>query len=293
MLLHALRAALVRLVALKRLWLLYYLPGLILAALVALPARSIIAAWAGNTLAAARLGEGFDATFFIELFAFRGSALTPLLLLLLLLAPLYGLLQLFFSGGALKLLGSDHPWRPREFWDACGRYFGRIFRLFLWSLPLLLVLLLLPFLANLVKRLFWGKDPGDDITLWFSYVKMAGRFVSLMLWSLCFDYARILLVARNEKKSRRLLRPVLRFVWSHFGRLFTLALILAGVSLAGLLLYHLIARQLGASATTIVLLVICQQLFMLFRAGMRLLGLGAQVQLYLRLSGSRAEQAMA
>ena len=86
-----------------------------------------------------------------------------------------------------------------------------------------------PLLLKLPQRLLWGKDPGDNILLIFSYLKMAGRFLALMLWALFFDYGRILTIARNEKRSRRLLRPLLIFVWRHFGRLLLLSLILAVV----------------------------------------------------------------
>ncbi|HOT95686.1 MAG TPA: hypothetical protein PLG50_00155 [bacterium] len=281
---RTLSSALTRLVSLKRLWLLYYLPGLIFAALVAIPFRAVLSDWAGSTLAAGRLGEGLDMTFFIELIKYRGNALSPLLLLALLLALLYWLWLLFLSGGAVKLLGTDHPWRPREFWDACGRYFGRFLRIFLWSVPLLSLLLLFPWLLKLPERLIWGKDPGDNITLLLSYLKMASRFLALMLWALFFDYGRILTVARNEKRSRCLLRPLLLFLFHHFGRILLLAIFLSAISLVGILIYTLIANRLAASAAAALFLFIWQQLYMFFRAGMRLLGLGAQVQLYLRLA---------
>lgn len=286
MMLHALFTALNRLLSLKRLWLLFYLPGLLFAALVAIPFRAVIGNWAGSTLAAGRLGDGLDLTFWIELIRYRGAALLPLLLLAFLLALLYWFWLLFLSGGALKLLGSDHPWRAREFWDACGRYFGRFCRLFLWSLPLLALLLLLPLLLKLPQRLIWGKDPGDNILLIFSYLKMAGRFLALMLWALFFDYGRILTIARNEKRSRRLLRPLLIFVWRHFGRLLLLSLILAALSIIGLLLYNLIASRIAAPLAAGLLLFFWQQLYMLFRAGLRLLSLGAQTHYFLHLARS-------
>jgi hypothetical protein len=285
MILRALQSTLTRIWLLKRLWLLYYLTGFLFAALVAIPARSIISSYAGNTLMAGRLSGRMDLTFLIELLQYRGEAIKPLFLITLLLAALFWLLLLFLSGGTLKLLGKDHPYRPREFWDACGRYFGRFVRLFLWSLPLLALLLLLPSLVTLVERIIWGKDPAEPVAQWCTYIKMGGRYLALLLWAVCFDYARITAMQKNEKKTRRLLLPLLRFIGSHFVRLSMLALLLAVLSLLALGVYLLIAGWLRApSAVVITLLFLWQQLYMLLRAGLRLLSLGSQLKLYQEIS---------
>ena len=284
MIARTLHSALTRLFALKRLWLVYYLSGLVFAAVVALPATSIVSNFAGQTLTAERLSGFMDINFIIELFHYHGSALGAILPLLIMTAFLFWLLMLFFSGGALKLMAGDHPYRPREFWDACGRYFGRFLRLLLWSLPLLALFFLLPALANLVEKLFWGKDPGDNITYWSGIAKMGLRYLALMLWALFFDYARILAVQKNEKRTRRLAIAALQFTSRNLGRIFALALLLALISLLGLVIYNPVADLLHAPSTGIIaLLFLWQQLYMFFRAGVRLLTHGSQMKLSQRL----------
>ncbi|HPI73152.1 MAG TPA: hypothetical protein PK843_17575 [bacterium] len=280
MITSALRSALARLFSLKRLWFLYYLSGLVFAAVVALPAAWIVNSYAGRTLAAERLSGFMDVTFLIELFRYRGSALSALFPLLMMTTFFFSLVMLFFSGGALKLMAGDHPYRPREFWDACSRYFGRFVLLFVCSLPLLALLFLLPALADLVRRLFWGKDPGDNITYWFGVIKMGLRYLALLLWALFFDYSRILAVQKREKRTHRLALAALRFANRHFGRLFILALLLTVISLLGLLVYNPVADLLHApSAMTIAVLFLWQQLYMFFRAGLRLFSHSSQMKL--------------
>jgi hypothetical protein len=284
MLLRALKSALSRLFSLKRLWLLYYLLGLLFAAAVAIPARSIISPFAGKTLTAGSLSGRMDMTFLIELLHYRAAALQPLFILALILAASFWLLLLFLSGGALKLMAGDHPYRPREFWDACGRYFGRFFRFFLCTLPLAALLLFLPALFDLIQRLFWGKDPGQNITVWTGFFKTAGRYTGLLLWALIFDYGRIMIVLKNEKKTHRSLLPALRFTGRHFIPVFALALLLAGSGFLALLIYNFIADQLHAPAGAIIAALFCwQQLYMFFRSGLRLFGLASQMKLYQRL----------
>ncbi len=277
---HTLRSALVRLLSLKRLWFLYYLSGLAFAAVVALPAAWIVNNYAGRTLFAERLSGFMDMHFFIELVHYRGSALGALFPLMVMIFFSFSLLMLFFSGGALKLLASDRPYQPAEFWEACSRYFGRFFRLFLWSLPLLALLFLLPALANLVRKLFWGKDPGENISYWFGVIKMGLRYLALLLWALFFDYSRILAVQKREKRTRRLALIALQFIIRRFSSLFTLALLLAAVSPLGLLIYNPVADLLHASSAGIIAsLFLWQQLYMFFRAGLRLFTHSSQMKL--------------
>ncbi len=277
-------SALTRLFALKRLWLVYYLSGLVFAAVVALPAASIVNKFAGRSLTVERLSGYMDFNFILELFHYNSNAIGAMLALFMMTAFLFWLLMLFFSGGTLKLMAGDHPYRPREFWDACGRYFGRFFRLFLWSLPLLILLFLLPLLASLVQKLFWGKDPGDNITYWSGMAKMGLSYLALMLWALFFDYARILAIQKNEKRTRRLAIAALRFIGRHLVRLFALALLLTLIGLFGLVIYNPVADLLHApSAGIIALLFLWQQLYMFFRAGLRLLTHGSQMKISQRL----------
>ena len=281
MLADALHLALTRLRSARRIWLIYYFAGLLFAAAAALPARSLINSFAGHSLLAAELTSRINMDLLIELLRYRGEAVKPLMLLALLLGFFFWLLLLFLSGGALKLAASDHPYRPREFWDACGRYFGRFLRWFLWTLPLLAALLLiLPLLTGAIQRLIWGPDPAQNISFWFGLVKMAARAVGLLLWALFFDYGRILAIIKNEKKTRRLLLPTLRFVAAHFLPIFSLALLLTVISFLALGLYNLTASWLGSSSSLIIaLLFLWQQAYMLFRAALRFFTLAAQMKL--------------
>jgi len=285
MILPALRSALVRLLSLKRLWLLYYLSGLVFAAVVALPAAWIVNNYAGRTLAAERLSGFMDMHFVIELVHYRSSALGALFPLMMMMFLFFSLLMLFFSGGALKLMAGDRPYQPAEFWEACSRYFSRFLRLLLWSLPLLALLFLLPALTDLARKLFWGKDPGDNIIHWFGVIKMGLRYLALLLWALFFDYARILAVQKREKRTRRLALAALQFIARRFGSVFALSLLLAAISPLGLLIYNPVAALLHApSAMTIALLFLWHQLYMFLRAGLRLFNHSSQMKLYQALT---------
>ncbi len=281
MIIRVLKAGFARVWALKRIWMLYYFTHLLLAGLAVFPARLIMIHYAGYTHMGANLAGRMDIELLFELFRYRGNALSPLLIFAVLLALVFWLVMLFYSGGTLRLVMAGSHYNIREFWGSCGRFFGRFLRYFLWTLPVLGLLLMAPLLLNLVKKMVWGPDPPEAVLYWLGWIKTGLRFLAILIWQLIFDYGRMRIVHANDKKMRNTLVRTLRFVGSEFALVFSLSILLAALGLLALIIYNPVADLLHApTMVTLVILFLWQQLYMAFRAGLRLTTLSSQAQLY-------------
>ncbi len=281
MIFHVLQAGLARVWALKKIWLLYYLTHLVLAGLAVFPARRIMLHYAGYSHMGGNLAQGMDFGLLLEFFHYRGDALSPVLLFAALLSLLFWLILLFFSGGTLRLVMAGSRYKARDFWGSCGRYFGRFLRYFLWTLPVLALLLMAPQLLNLLKKMIWGPDPREAVLYWLGWAKTGLRFLAILVWQLIFDYGRIRIVHSNDQKMSNTLLRTLRFAGKEFALVFSLTILLAAAGLLVLLLYNPAANLLNApTPLALALLFLWQQLYMVFRAGLRLITLSSQARMY-------------
>ncbi|MBN2357292.1 hypothetical protein JXO59_14345 [candidate division KSB1 bacterium] len=279
--LSIIKQGLARMWAHKRLILFFYFANLITAALIILPLRAALNRFAGHSQMADRLRYGMDADLLIEFLQYSGETIGPILLFGLLAAILYWLLTLYLSGGALKLFASGRQYDAALFWGSAGRYFGRFLRLFLWSLLVLLILLLLPQIITLLQRLIFGKDPYEYITYYSGFIRLILYVIGVFFYLMVFDYGRIQIISSEERATRKALWRALVFIRDHFGRVVLLSLIFALTGTVGFFIYYFIADLLnGSIALTIALIFILQQLFMLFRAALRLTGFASETVLY-------------
>ena len=115
-----------------------------------------------NALGQSALGETlrrFDAALFLEMLIHNGAPLGTLFKVILALAFLYFWVSVFLTGGILHVLlsrvdaGGDERGRQRlapAFFHGAGRYFGRFFRLAVYSLLLWLGFLIVQWILSLI-----------------------------------------------------------------------------------------------------------------------------------------------
>jgi hypothetical protein len=196
------------------------------------------------------------------------SVLGPLVLLVV--------LQTLVVGGVVWRACAGGPFRLGAFLGQSGRLVGRNARLYLWSLPLLLVALLVPIgLALLMKAVGLPTLLTLHGEAWLfgrpftfaSVLHLAVLILALALWRLCLDVGRVLIFRDDLRITRRAAWRAVRLV------------VRAPRSVA---LYGL----LGALATLVVLLLVrARAMLPEGSAGLALLALGVgQVVVWTRLA---------
>jgi len=273
----------------KRLIAVFYLANLSFGLLLMWPLRAMLKDFIGDSMMGEKLGGALDMDFLFEFIKHNEQAGAVFYGLVFIVPAVAWLFTLFLSGGALAVFAQGEKYEPALFWGGAAKYFGRFCRLALWSLPVLAILFCLQYLESGAQRLFFGKDPYQNITYWGSWIKVGLRALSFLLFGMILDYARIHAVLNDERKMRVSLRASLKFIAQNFLSTFGLALLLLAVGGLALVVYNPLANGLAApSGVVILLLFLLQQFYMLFRATLRLTLYASQLHLYRALESAPA-----
>lgn len=181
----------------------------------------------------------------------------------------------------------DHPYDSAGFWGDAGRYFARFFRLGLWGLLVLLVLLgIEEALTRGVQYLIFGKEPYEYISYWGRWLRVLLRYFVFLLFLMCFDYGRIYTVLSGERKMRRAIARGIRFTIRNFRRAFTLIFVFTLMAVISLLVYNALVNVFAAPRALIIfLLLLWQQLYILVKMILRVSLYGGEMYLYQKLDG--------
>ncbi|RMD93864.1 MAG: hypothetical protein D6813_03260 [Calditrichaeota bacterium] len=281
MILASIRSGFVKTFINKRLIFIFYLANLLFGLILTLPFRFILDKFAGHSLMGAKLAGQLDMDFLFEFFKQNPNLLSTYEGLLLILPLTYWLVSLFLSGGALSVFARDEKYQASLFWSSAGQYFGRFIRLGLWSIPVAVILFLIPFIATGLQRLIFGSDPYEYVIYWGDWIRVGLRFLSLILFFMVFDYARIYTVLNDERRMRRSLWQGLKFAFLNLSKTFSLAFLLLVAGVLVLILYNFLADILKTPQAIVILgLFIVQQLYMAFRMLLKLTLYASEINLY-------------
>jgi hypothetical protein len=137
-------------------------------------------------------------------------------------ATVFFFFMLFITGGVLEVYRRDDKVPTAAFFEACGAFFWRFFRL---CLVFLIVLIPVGGLAALLWNQagkVMDRSVQDVPALWFYGVTIALTLFLLMTVRLWFDLAQVIVVAHNERKVRRALKTAAGLLRRNFLRLFGL-----------------------------------------------------------------------
>lgn len=259
----------------------FYLANLLAGLIIMIPFRSLAGSIAGYSLIGKDLANGLNMDFIIELLIKSASAFDTATGLLLLLPSLYWLWTLFISGGAYGIFIHGKSDGGGTFWSYSAKYFGRLFRFFLWSIPVFLVLYLSQFILAGIKFLIWGSDPYQYVNYWTAWIRFGWTQIAFLIYFLMFDYGRIILISNDERRTRRALWQGIRFSLKHPLKTFALSFIIFLLSQAFFLAYVIISPLLGAPNTfALILLLVAQQIYIFIRMTLRLTLYSAQTHLF-------------
>lgn len=257
-----------------------YLTNLLVAMALSLPVYGRMHEISRSHLAS-ELVEGFYVDHFIEFWREHGESFQTLFLAALGIGVLYLILNTFFAGGVLSILGREEQFRLRNFLHASADYFGRYFRLFLLSLPML-VLLAAVFSLFIVQPLGGYAQNLNAAQSFRIYLLISVLgLLTLGFWNMLFDYAKIIINGRELrsaaigffKGSGFALRHVLQTTGLYNLNYFLLL---------GLFLAYLIIESFfrNATAAQTFALLAFQQLFIVSRLWLKLSFFASQQDFY-------------
>jgi len=246
---------------------------LVVAALLALPMGQAIASFTGYSLAADRLWTGFDALWHGEFTYYYENFLSGYGILLAWSAILFLLLNSILTGGALSVFaGGGKPGYLRQFGQGCGRFAGRMHRLWACSLiPYLLVFLIFVVGLGRLRTPLADRVQDEWPLVIFGFGQFFLLLLALGLVNLLFDYAKVAVVVDDERSVLRGLGWGTRFVASNLW--LTCATYVLLVLAAGLLIaaYLAVTSQFRISSGLLLLLwFLLAQVFFYFRIFLRL-----------------------
>ncbi|MBI5216464.1 MAG: hypothetical protein HY960_11995 [Ignavibacteriae bacterium] len=265
----------------KRMIAIFFLTNLLMGLLVMIPLRNMLNDFAGNSLMGESLTGGINWDFIFEFFNNNSGGIKMLGGLIAVAAMMYWLAGLFISGGAFSLFLKSEGWNGSIFWSDSAKYFGRFFRLWLWSIPLFVVLYGIQFLETGFVRVVFGSDPYENVKFWGNAVRVGLGYLGIIFYYVIFDYARMYVVETNTRKMRIALKKSILFSVKNFWKVFGLAVIFFLVGILFLLMYRVKASFLSSPDVFVIfLLIIVQQIYILLKSALKLMLYSSQVNLY-------------
>ncbi|MGB6339065.1 MAG: hypothetical protein WBF32_04760 [Candidatus Aminicenantaceae bacterium] len=244
----------------------------------------------GNRLVAANFLKGFDFETFFELIIHEGEAWHWIFYVAFILAFLYYWVSLFLHGGILVMLkargitgelkGRDPRFAP-AFFQGAGKYFGRFFRLTIYSLLVWLGFGVLYFVLNLALKLLEAGGTNEQAIFYLFWVRVIIILFLYFLVRMICDYARIRIVAEDSKAVFGSLIQAIRFVFRNFFKtsiLYYLVLI-TGLAIFGI---YWIVQKMVPTQTLLLILVafLIGQVFILSRGWLKIALQAAQLHFY-------------
>lgn len=285
MILGSLRSGINRTWTGKRMLVPFYLVNLVSGLLIMIPFAYALNDFAGTSMMRQKLGESMDYDFLFEFLYYADSGLSAVQGMIMTVPFLYWLIALFLSGGALTIFAKHEHYASPAFWGGAASYFGRILRLALLALPVLVALFCLRYLVNLFQLIFFGSDPYEYIVYWGAWIKMALGFIGLILFGLIFDYARIHLVLTDNRKTRKSLWQGARFAVKNLKYTLGLAFIIFLGGWSAIIVYYFGSNLFSAPGWLIVIvLFIWQQLYIVSKMAIRLTAYSSQMELFRKAS---------
>lgn len=266
----------------KRLWLIFY-AALTLAALLPAAALMTIAFQSlGHSAWAEQLGRRLDLEWIGELIAaYGGLPAAPVVAAAIGVLAISTLVHLFLLGGAIEVFARRQWFSAALFFGGCGRNFWRLFRLAIYCLiPLAVVLGVNRGLAALGEKV-WGQGSVAAPLIYWSWFRAAVLLLLLGLVNLIFDYTAIHLVAEDSRKAFRSMWRSFRFLWTNFRLAAGLAVVLWAIMLVLIAAYFGISQLFPQySVGVVLLLLLVRQAMVLGRIWSRLLFYAGQCEMY-------------
>ncbi len=266
----------------KRMTLLLYILLLIFSFIVLIPFFGVLKKEIGYSMSVYPLLKDFDYTVYTDFLQHSGKALKPFVSIGIWLSVFYILFGVFLSGGIIHIIyNEENKFSLKEFFAGCGNYVLPFFRVTVFSFILQAIIAILVYAPLMAYLDSLKKTAESEATLVYTF--LTGAAIHLILAAfvmLIMDYAKIMLVVNESKKSFVSIWLSLKFFFRYFFRvifLYVLLLILPVAFMAG---YFLFSQQFSImSKQSFVIVVSVQQIFMLMRIWFKIWFFGSEITL--------------
>lgn len=266
----------------KRLVWFHFAAGFILSFFAMTPLRSYLNNFLGTSMMRSQLESGIDFNFLSE-FLLNSKGFLPVMFPLIVITIIvYFCVNLFFSAGTYGLFLNEKDYDSTYFWGTGGSHFWRFFRLAMWSLLLLLVLMGLSFLFNTLGKAIFGDDPERNITYYWMWLRVVLRLILVGFVFMVFDYARIITLSREDSRTYRTFFAGFLFVLRNLHRTVPLALFYALCGVIVFVLYFYISPLIAYTSGFVAFLIlfILQQVTMFARMFIKITLFASETRLF-------------
>jgi hypothetical protein len=257
-----------------------YIVNILFAIALTIPMSESLNALATTALADEMI-DGFFLDRFFDYWQQFSDVYMAMGIVILVFAGFYVLLNTFFAGGILAILAREPAFSFREFMYASVTYFGRNFRLFLLSLPVLFAFLVFFFFAILNPLSQYAESLNPDAANRVAILILLLGVVFMGIWNMLFDYGKIAIFEHNKKSAIASFVKGAGFALRKFPKAAMLYFLNFGI-LCVLFLGYFAIESLFANDTllqTYTLLVI-QQIFIISRIWMKVSFFASQQHFY-------------
>jgi hypothetical protein len=193
-----------------------------------------------EALSQSAISEGMQSkvnyNFVFEFLTYHGEALGTIRSLALVLICVYILVSIFLFGGILQVIvvGTQKKSFLQRFFQGCGKFFGRFFRLFIYSLVLWFVFVVLMIILYQIGSALTENGANEKLTYYLYLVGGGIALFFIFFINMIQDYARIRIVTEDSRYVLRSLFQSIGFVFKRLGGTLGLyyLLVLTGVVVA-------------------------------------------------------------
>lgn len=262
-------------------WFLVYVFNFLFACLATWPLLNMLETKLGHTLAIERLMPGFDFTIFSDIMNQYGDSIMVLLDQSAVMIFLSFLFSIFLNGGILySFKKGKSPFRFREFWAGCSRYFWRLLRLAVYFLAVYGLLGLI-FFKGYIYWIGGGLDQLESELVFYKHMRLLGPLFVLLLSvvMMIHDYAKIHMVHEDKYFLFVPFWQSFGMVFKHFLSTFSLYW-LNLFNFLGLMYLYVLFNRPADSSSAIMYTFLVGQVFIFARIGIKLLNLGSATAYY-------------
>ena len=241
-----------------------------------------------GTGAAEKFLKTFDMNTFFEMLLFKGEALGTILSVITTLIFGYLIANIFINGGILHTLihsrkrGEKRRMAPL-FFEGAGKYFGRFFRLCIYSLLFWVGLIIIILFLNLFLGFITRGGTNEALMFFLVLVRVIFVLFLVFLIKMVVDYARIQIVAEDSRKVFRSLFQAFGFVFRKLWSTLALYYLFVLTSIALFVLYGMVGKTIKTHALIPILVSFAlTQVFILSRGWVRVGLQAAQLDFFLK-----------
>jgi len=247
----------------------------------------------GKSVLADNLLERFDFDVFFELLVQHGNSLNVILTVGFVLIFLYFLVSIFLYGGILSILTlppeakEERRRFAQTFFQGAGKFFGRFFRLAIYSLILWVAFVLINLLLNPVGKFLTGDGNNEWMAFSFFWLRVAIALFLVFLIRMILDYSRIEIVILDSRTVLLSFFKTIKLVFQKFGKTLALYYLLVLTGIALIIIFWLVKSSLPSFSSpwlTMLVPFVVAQLFIAFQGWLRIAFQSAQLVFYIGLS---------